>query len=680
MTRGSHSHGNAEISSGSSETRTTRIRFEPGLEGLRGLLLPVVLCFHAEFAWATGGFLALPTFFTLSGYLITSLFLAEWERSRDIALLKFWARRFRRLMPAALLTLGAMSLFGIFIAMPDQLERLHADVLWSLFYLANWHFIISGASYIELFAAPSPVQHFWSLAVEEQFYFLYPLVALAVLRSSKGSRAAFGGLLGALILASVLGSILLRETGASIDRVYYGSDTRSAELFVGALLATMLHGRAISSVVLRRGIDVAGVLSLIAMLALWKFVKIEQEWLYRGGFAAYSLLSAAVIAAAVQPGGPVKAILSGRLLCWLGRISYGGYLFHWPIYLWLSADHTGLDPWPLLALRTAVTLALAEISYRFVESPIRSGRFLKGWQPFVATPVAFAIVAGSIASIEPEPLSADEEAIKLYVEDLQRRDESGALQSDHLPGLNEKTPRVAFFGDSTAMTLSLSLAYQLESTGRGVASQSVVELGCGLLRDGVFRVGQRQFERPEHCSDRDSSWSEAIAKGGPDIAVVLVGPWEVPDRKLPGETGWRHLGDPVLDDLLLKEMLESVDLLAAEGSLVVWLTSPQYESRNSLTGQTPNPPYPESDPDRMERLNELIFELPELRPGLIHVVDLAAHMKTLPGGPLDPEYRPDGTHWSLLGAQRIAHEWLVAELLRVYREQERRAQSERLTP
>jgi peptidoglycan/LPS O-acetylase OafA/YrhL len=341
------------------EVNTHRIRFEPGLEGLRGLLLPVVLCFHAEFEWAVGGFLALPTFFTLSGYLITSLFLVEWKRSGDIRLGAFWGRRFRRLMPGLLMTLGAMSLFGAFVATPDQFERLRDDVLWALFYLANWHFVITDASYLDLFTAPSPVQHFWSLAVEEQFYFLYPLLALAILRCAAGSRLVLGGVLAALVIASVMASVALRGAGASIDRVYYGSDTRAAELFLGALLATVLYGREISSATLRRGISSFGLMALIAMFALWSSVKIEEDWVYLGGFAAYSLLSVAVIAGLVQPEGPLRPLLSGRLLRWLGRISYGAYLFHWPIYLWLSEDRTGLGPWPLLALRTAVTIGLA---------------------------------------------------------------------------------------------------------------------------------------------------------------------------------------------------------------------------------------------------------------------------------------------------------------------------------
>jgi peptidoglycan/LPS O-acetylase OafA/YrhL len=664
------------------ELTASRIRFEPGLEGLRGLLLPAVLCFHAEFSWAVGGFLALPTFFTLSGFLITSLFLVEWERSANIRVIPFWGRRFRRLMPALLLTLGSMSLFAAFVATPDQLERLHADVLWSLFYLANWHFVLSDASYLELFAAPSPVQHFWSLAVEEQFYFLYPLLALAVLRLARGSRVVFGGVLAALVLASVADSVLLRVSGASIDRIYYGSDTRGAELFLGALLATLLCGRVIDSSALRRLVTGVGAAALAGMLALWASVRIEEEWIYEGGFAAYSLLSVAVIAAAVQPDGPVRALLSGRILGWLGRISYGAYLFHWPIYLWLSEDRTGLSPWPLLVLRSAVTLILAEASYRFIESPIRSRRALRGWRPWVATPLAFVAVAASITltagalARERDASSANEPDLERYMETLSQRRESGELDSDRPPAPDAEVPRVAVFGDSTGFAIAIPLLFHLESTGMGRASLSVAELGCGLMRKGIYRVRKRKLTRPEHCVDRDEAWAEAIARGNPDIAVVSEGPWEVGDRKLPDDEQWRHVGDPVLDAYLRQEMLGAVDLLAARGTRVIWLTSPDIELRQTHTGRPPNPPYPGSDPARMARFNELVSELPTLRPGLVRVVDLAAYMRARPNGPLDPDYRPDGTHLSGEGGLKLAREWLADELMRVYRDQGRAAPSQ----
>jgi peptidoglycan/LPS O-acetylase OafA/YrhL len=655
-------------------TASNRIPFQPALDGLRGLLLLAVLCFHSEFSWAKGGFLALPTFFTLSGYLITSLFLVEWERTERIALWRFWGRRFRRLMPALLVTLAAMSLYGALLATPDQLERLRGDVLWSLFYLANWHFVVTSTSYMELFAAPSPVQHFWSLAVEEQFYFAYPVLAVCALRGGSGSRAVLAGVAAALVAASVATSVALSAAGASPDRIYYGSDTRASEIFLGALVAILPWRRERPGSSWRFSVQALGAAALVGMLLSWSWVDIDAPWLYRGGFAAYSLLSLAVIAAATQPEGPVRRLLSGRALRWLGRVSYGAYLFHWPIFLWLSPERTGLEPLSLLALRTTVTLLLAGVSYRFLESPIRSGRVLVGRRTFVVTPLAFAAVALLITSVSAAPqrggVAVGEEArLEEYAEELKRRIEGDALFASDPPSRTREAPRIAFFGDSTAVVLEASLLYDLESTGRARPSPGLAELGCGIMRDGLLRWRRREASRPKRCEDDDAAWRERIARARPDMAVVSVGPWDVTDRKLPGDERWRHVGDPVLDAYLRKEMLWAVDTLSSDGALVVWITSPVIEIRKKGTGRPPDPPFAASDPARMARFNEMIFELPERRPGRVVVIDLAAHMLTRPYGPFDPDYRPDGVHLSLLGALRVSREWLGDELLRVYREQ-----------
>jgi hypothetical protein len=162
--------------------------------------------------------------------------------------------------------------------------------------------------------------------------------------------------------------------------------------------------------------------------------------------------------------------------------------------------------------------------------------------------------------------------------------------------------------------------------------------------------------------DRERAWADAIARGRPDIAVVSVGPWEVCDRKLRADDRWRHLGDPLLDAELRSEMLAVVDLLAKDGALVIWLTSPEIQNGTSAH------PHPESDPARMARFNELVFDLERLRPGVLRVADLAAHSKSFPKGVLDPDYRPDGVHLTTVGALRLAREWLATEILRLYRD------------
>ncbi|HEY6532107.1 MAG TPA: acyltransferase, partial [Acidimicrobiales bacterium] len=213
----------------------------PGLDGLRGLAVIGVLLFHGGFTWAKGGFLGVSTFFTLSGFLITNLLVREWDSTDAIRLGRFWVRRFRRLLPAALIAIALIGLIWWRIGTPEQLATLRADMLAALGYVANWRFFSAGTSYADLFSAPSPLQHFWSLAIEEQFYVIFPLVVLGLMRL--GGRRVLTAVLVAATLASVVLELAL---GGNIDRVYYGTDTRAAELLLGALLAVWWSGRALA--------------------------------------------------------------------------------------------------------------------------------------------------------------------------------------------------------------------------------------------------------------------------------------------------------------------------------------------------------------------------------------------------------------------------------------------------
>ncbi len=648
-----------------------RLPFEPALDGLRGIGMLATLCFHAEFAWAMGSFLAISMFFTLSGYLITALFLIEWERTGEIRLGKFWGRRFRRLMPGALLTLAGMSVFGAFVATPDQIARLRGDVVWALFYGANWHFLASDAAYTRLFEAPSPVQHFWSLAIEEQFYAVFPLLVLGCLRFL-GSRAAFGGILLGLLALSIATSVWLTVGGASIDRTYYGSDIRATELLVGALLAVVARGGAIVGPALRRTVEWLGVPALFTMLGLWMTVDLSSRWLYLGGFGAYAILSAFVITAGVQPAGFVRAFLSARPLCWIGRISYGAYLVHWPIFLWLNEARTGLPPVQLFALRVLVTFVVAELSYRYFEAPIRSGRRLTGWRPFVLTPIAFACVVLAVTVVTRDVATSGgavtEEDVQRIHTLIERARNFEVPADEPAPSLRHTPPRMAIFGDSTAVTLGLGLGDWLENTADVRVRLGVAELGCGVARHGQYRVMRRVVARPRHCKDRETAWPEALRSAKPDVVIFTAAPWDVSDRKLPGDAQFRAPGDPVLDAYLRKELLAATDILLKQTPLVIWLTHPAVDVRDR-SGVTPDPPFPEADPERMRHYNEFIFELESLRPGRIRVVDLARYMRTLPGGELDPRYRPDGTHLSLEGSVLVARDWLGEEIMRVYREE-----------
>src|SRR3954468_11579202 len=281
----------------------------PGLEGLRGLAVVAVVAYHARYPWAKGGFLGVSTFFTLSGFLITSLLLNERGATGTIDLRSFWRRRFRRLMPAALAALALVVAFGVTAADAVQRRNLAGDVLASLGYVANWRFLLSQQAYADIFGEASPVAHFWSLAIEEQFYLVMPLLAWVLLARLRVGRGVFAAVMAALAAASV-GLALF--AGLSGDGVYFNTGTRAVELLLGALLAVVVFDRRITVPLGRKGpvrtaAAATGVLALAAAVALWTVARQSGEgsaWLYHGGLPAYAGLSALVIVAAILPVGP----------------------------------------------------------------------------------------------------------------------------------------------------------------------------------------------------------------------------------------------------------------------------------------------------------------------------------------------------------------------------------------
>jgi len=372
--------------------RQGALTYQPALDGLRAFAVASVIAYHFGAGWMTGGFLGVDAFFVLSGFLITSLLLSEWGRRRHIDLPGFWARRARRLLPALLLVLGAIALYAVVLAPTDQLRSLRADGLASLFYVANWRFVLSGQSYFALFTLPSPMRHLWSLAIEEQFYLVWPLVVLACLRIGRGSRTVLAGVCVAGIAASVAVMAMLYEP-ADPSRAYYGTDARAHTILVGALLALLLARRRPRTRSAGRGLHVLGVVVHADCQRACVSVTNQRSDMYHGGSLLFAIAVAVVIASAVQPGhSPLRAFLSLGLLRWIGMISYGLYLWHWPATVVLNESRTGLSGAPLAALRLAVTVGAAALSFYLVEQPIRRGA-LRGWKARVALPTGFATAA-----------------------------------------------------------------------------------------------------------------------------------------------------------------------------------------------------------------------------------------------------------------------------------------------
>ena len=352
-----------------------RLPYMPGLDGLRAFAVAGVVVYHAGAAWLPGGFLGVDVFFALSGYLITSLLLVEFARAGRIDLKRFWLGRARRLLPAAFLVIG-LSLLVVAIFIPSSLGQARGDAISSVFYVNNWQQILADRSYFEAFGRPSLFQHLWSLAVEEQFYLLWPLILTFSLTRLGGKRGAVLVTVAIAVVSLVLMAVLY-DPRVDPSRVYYGTDTRAAQLLFGALLAfawppgrlTGQTGRGAAWVLDGIGLVGLGVLAW-AMLGWQDY----DRFVYQGGLGVVALASVAVIAALVHPASRIGKALGWMPLRWIGQRSYGIYLFHWPVMA-LSRPELDIraDPTLIALWQVAVTVALAALSYRFVEMPVRRG-------------------------------------------------------------------------------------------------------------------------------------------------------------------------------------------------------------------------------------------------------------------------------------------------------------------
>jgi peptidoglycan/LPS O-acetylase OafA/YrhL len=379
----------------------TQLPYRPGLDGLRALAVAGVVLYHAGVSWMPGGFLGVDVFFVLSGYLITSLLLAERRREGSVGFGAFWLRRARRLLPAVLLVVFVCLLAASTIAR-DDLARTRGDAIASLVYLTNWHLIAASHSYFNAFGRPSLLQHLWSLAVEEQFYLLWPLVLLGSLKLVGRRWTILLTVFLALASTALMWSLYNPDQDPS--RVYYGTDTRAATLLVGALLAFAWPLGGFRPEVSRRAarvLDGVGCVALLAVLACFVRAQDYDPWLYRGGFLLVALCTAVLIAVVVHPASALGRLLGTRTLRWIGVRSYGIYLWHWPV---MMLTRPGIDvPWRgtgVILAQIALTVTLAALSYRYVEMPVRSGaaqRRLRAWLDAHTPQERLRWTAGSLA-------------------------------------------------------------------------------------------------------------------------------------------------------------------------------------------------------------------------------------------------------------------------------------------
>ncbi|MQL51320.1 acyltransferase family protein [Desulfofundulus thermobenzoicus] len=357
-------------------------RYMAGLDGLRALAVLAVIAYHLNLRFAPGGFLGVGVFFVLSGYLITDLLVAEWQGSGQINLKNFWLRRARRLLPALMIMLVVL-VSWITLFDPARLTAVRGDVLAAMLYVSNWWLIFHQVSYFDRFGPPSPLGHLWSLAVEEQFYLLWPLLLWCGLRHIP-RRGPLVGLTLAGAAASALAMAVIYQPGSDPSRVYYGTDTRAFALLIGAALALVWPSRKLSGKVsprVRLGIDLAGSIGLLTVLLMIWQTNQYDIFLYRGGLLLLSAATAVLVAALAHPASRLGKALGWQPLRWLGVRSYGIYLWHYPVIVLTSpVVDTGGVNLVRAGLQVAACIALAALSWRYVEEPIRRSGLQKLWK------------------------------------------------------------------------------------------------------------------------------------------------------------------------------------------------------------------------------------------------------------------------------------------------------------
>jgi len=690
------------------------LRYQPALDGLRGVAVAAVVAYHVDRRWLPGGYLGVDIFFVLSGFLITTLLLDERRATHRIDLRGFWARRARRLFPALALVLVAVAAYARWWAPTDSLHRLRWDGLATAFYVANWRFVASHQSYFEQLAGPSPLRHMWSLGVEEQWYLVWPLLVfgvgsavVAVRRRAARRMARVGSYLlvpsfptggalglmaaGALLLAgcsAVLMAVLVPISGDT-TRAYFGTDTHAQSLLVGAALAFWLQWRplgasdpddpaAVGRRVAERRAALwrdAGFVGLAVGVVLLAVANDQRRWMYRGGFLLAALAWAGVTAACLRPvDGPLRRLFAAPPLVGLGRISYGVYLWHWPVIVALTPARTGLRGLALEAAWVGATLALALASWVLVERPIRYGTWRRRswWQPrrlvpagavvvvallvvstlgATAPPSKAAVAAGQTPNRNHAPVRAEAHpAVDPTAAWLSPP--SGAFSPPPVP--YDRPVRITTLGDSVGFALAF---FAPPITGATMDTDAIP--GCGVVPAPLVIGG---VVRPPHkdCATWLTTWRKAAAKH-PDVALIFIGGFEVLDPVVGGKV--LPVGSGRWLQYLVGQLNAGIDVLTFGSTTRVALMTVPCMTNQSFVFDIPSSE--RMDPNRIAAINQVIRWVAASRPGRVALIDYAkfacpdGQFRTTVDGVV---LRPDGMHVDKTSGP-VAWNWLAPIVL-----------------
>ena len=617
------------------------------LDGLRAIAVVAVVVYHLDLSiggvrLARGGFVGVDLFFVLSGYLIGGLVLKEVHQSGRVNLLAFWGRRARRLLPASA---TMMAFVVVWAAVVGWGRDVSADVVASALWFQNWQLIASGQGYIDQFLAASPLRHFWSLSIEEQWYFVFPVAALLGRRWLRGRPLMCASILGVAALCSAVTMGLLHSPNTSSWRAYYGTDTRVFALLIGCAASFVpLTRNAMSSPCDRRrwtGLMLVGV----ALFLVGAFTVSEQgTYMYRGGFVAVALVSLAAVVGAARSR---SRWFDTAIVQWLGTRSYGIYLWHWPLIVALSPDRIGVDGLPLAALRCAVTAVVVEISYRWIEQPVRHLRG-RSAAPILVLPAGILICLALVlaSSVAPERFRAGSSA-DVLTEAQQNSSVSSVVPPGDLSAL--------VVGDSVAFGLGF-----LPNDGPGSELVDAISLsngalpGCGLTHferpDSTYLVG----DKLKDCLAIPDAWRRALATG-PDVVVWVVGPYD--SVEILNQGAVLAVGTDAWRSSITRRLGEAFEVLTSTDAPLVIVVPPCRQDAPGRVGGLTN--------QGITDLTEAVIQQAQGYGSRIVITDPSSWVCSAEGTRIDaPSGEPildDGLHYTAAG-KVMFWRWLVPQL------------------
>ena len=649
-----------------------RMGYQPGLDGLRALSVVAVIFYHGGFSWMHGGFFGVEVFFVVSGYLITMLLIEEHEQRGGVSLSQFWIRRARRLFPALFTMLAAVAAWTAVFGTAEQTSQLRSDLPWSILYVNNWAQIVGDVPYFEP-GDPPLLRHLWSLAVEEQWYVVWPLVFTFVLAGKRPDRVVRWlavAIVGVMALtwwvqrgapAPIDGPVAFLNGSDRVNFNYLSTITRSGGLLMGAAAAFVWRPWRSEAAfhAPSRGLDIVTGVGLGVLTCCFIAAELTAGFLYPWLLAVVSLVSLVLVLVVVHPASAgTRFLLSQPGLVEIGKRSYGWYLWHWPIFVLMGATD---GSWSRFLPAVVLSIVIAEISYRFIEEPVRRGALTDWWSrqrqfpvaPVGALSVGLLALGGFYWQVDDYDVAAGGEDVEFV---LDVAPVATVAPEATMPAAAPAEPLdVTIVGDSQAHSLAVNLPDGIEDTF-DITDRSLD--GCSVYDHGSVLSSRTSFSNSfaSLCPNWSAYWAEGAA--GADVVLVVLGAWDVFD--LQQDDGTYRFGTPEWDALFTTNLQEGLDAMAPSGARLALLEAACMRPVEAEGAGVP--PLPErGDDSRVARVNDLLRSVADGRADTTFL-DGPDEWCTDEAIATDIGYRWDGVHVYEPGANLI-YETIAPSLL-----------------